>query len=235
MIQQQRRLNVSETGIRDLFRCSWPLGWTFYGLLFLMAWLTGCVKPVMDTPNPIEIDAREYRRMYHASVLALRELGFRVGRQDYRFGKVSSYPMAAETVLEPWYTSNTSLGQAVESTLNQQRRIASVSWQPVAEPHPTAGPWEAIRGQEGQSYWMRVEVLVERLQAPGRHLSGSTHGHALIASLSAVPTEWADRGIADRLYWQPLGRDPLLEQRFIATIVRKSLTLKLPPVTDFSD
>ena len=190
----------------------------------------GCAKPLMDTPNPIEIDAREYRRMYHASVLALREQGFRVGRQDYRFGRVSTYPLAAETGLEPWYSSNTSLNQALESTLNQQRRIATVLWEPVIEPGTVAIPWEATKGQQGQAYRMRVEVLVERRQAPGRHLSGSTRGHSVMASLSSIPVEWVNRGITSRHYWQPLGRDPLLEQRIIAAIVRKSLTLKLPPI-----
>jgi hypothetical protein len=67
-------------------------------------------------------------------------------------------------------------------------------------------------------YELRVEAIIERYQNPLRHLTGSTHGHRVIGSLSAMPDELRHRGITAP-YWQAVGRDPYLEQRLLNRIV----------------
>ncbi len=210
-----------------IFTHPWIASW-----LFLVLLATGCSQPFQPTPNPFEIDAREYRRMYNAAVLILREQGFRLNRQDYRFATVSTYPLACPTLFEPWRPTNTTAGQAFEATINQQRRIVTVRWESIPRVNPSSdNPTTSDPAPPERAYLMHVEVVVERRQEPTRHLNGSTQGHAVTSSLTGVPVEWFDRGITESDYWQPIGTDPYLEQRLTAAIVRKSLDLQLLKTT----
>jgi hypothetical protein len=196
-------------------------------LLLALALLAGCTAAPQATRNPLEIDAAEYRRLFDASLLVLRSQGFVVDRQDYRFGRITARPRGAPTLLEPWYPDNTTFGQALEGTLNAERRLVTVA----LDPAPPAGPAgkSEIRNQksEGPSYLLRVEVQIERQQYPARQLSGS-FGEDMLGSLAAAPGELRDRGITGP-YWQPVGRDPYLEERLLAAIVRQSLALPVTP------
>ena len=204
--------------------------------IFLAVMSASCSRPYTQTPNPFEIDAREYRRIYNAAVLVLREHGFRLGRQDYRFGRVTTLPLPAPTVFEPWLVTNTTAKQNLVSTLNQQRRIVTIYWEPTAlqDRSPTRSVENAARADI--AYQMRIEVHLEQKQTPVRRLNGSTSGHAIMTSLKSPPLEWVEQGIDEPSYWQPIGRDPHLEQRLTAAIVRRSLNIHLlspvntPPV-----
>jgi hypothetical protein len=82
-----------------------------------------------------------------------------------------------------------------------------------------------------------VEAVVEQLQLPTRYLTGSTRGPAIFGHLRSVPEEYDRRGITDG-YWQTVERDPLLEQRLLDEIVRRSVSVDSPgeavPATDDS-
>lgn len=179
--------------------------------VLLAAGLTACAAPELTTPNPFQIDDREYARVFDASILVLRDYGFRVDRKDYRFGVITTMPLDSPTILEPWRGLNSTADQASEATLNSDRRIVRVN----LEPDPTGQP----------DYLLRVEVTVERRQQPQRRLTGSTDGYRLLGSLSRTPGEWSQRGIGST-YWTPISRDPYLEERLLAAIVRRSLQLR---------
>src|SRR5690349_11455274 len=87
----------------------------------------GCAHAVRYRPNPAEVDAREYDLMFAAAQDVLRDYGFEVDRRDYRFGTVTSRPLIAPTVLEPWRVTNTTAAQALAATTNHQRRLVSVT------------------------------------------------------------------------------------------------------------
>jgi len=187
--------------------------------------LNGCAPKIQPVDNPLEIDRQEYARLFDATVLVLRDYGFRVARQDYRFGVITTEPMRAPTILEPWQTINTTVDQAFASTVNDQRRRVTISLVPAEADPPTTGA--------PTPYELHAEVIVERLMVPTARLTGSTAGRRIVHQLSSVPVEWQQRGIR-ATYWRTIGRDPYLEQRLLAGIVRRSLHLPGDPAISVS-
>lgn len=177
--------------------------------------------------------------MYQAAIDVLREEGLVVARQDYRFGRVTSEPFAAGTIAEPWRKSGRTLRQAARSTLNSQRRVVTVTIESTAAPAGAKGESQsplakvaADRARLGEGdYIVRVEVSIEQLQVPRRYLTGSTTGRSVFGSLSSVPAELEERGIAGN-YWQPVGTDPYMEQHLLERIVRRSVAVRAPGESD---
>lgn len=77
-------------------------------------------------------------------------------------------------------------------------------------------------------YGLRVEVLVEQKQLPDQFITNSATS-SVFRRLDEVPYELAIRNIPAE-YWQPVGRDVLLENRILAQIIRMSSQL-----TDLDD
>ncbi len=192
----------------------------------------GCANQPEQTDLTPTIAAADYERTFNAAVEALRAKRFRIDRQDYRYGVITTRPRGAPTVVEVWDDSNSTLGQAIESTFNDQRRVVRVTLEPgnisttppnekgqnkndtnadqpdTPSPAP-AGP--ALIGPAA-SYTLRVEAIIERLHDPRRHLSGSTAGHRTLANLRTVPAELRQRGVTGP-FWQAVRRDPHLEKQ----------------------
>ena len=204
--------------------------------------LIGCAAAPEAGHNTTEISAEEYGLMYQAAIEVLRDEGLTIAQQDYRFGRIVSQPQAAPTIAEPWRQSLGPGHQALESTLNSQRRVVQVNIEPIAEADRAEGepikPLPALAAdQTGElrgTYVLRVEVTIEQLQVPRRYLTGSTSRGRVFGRLAAVPAEWEQRGITGA-YWSPVGRDPYLEQHLLAQIVRGSMTAEDPQAEDADD
>jgi hypothetical protein len=221
----------------------------------------GCSREVIDVENPYVLARSEYDAVFAATKQALHEQGFKLDRVDYRFGTITSKPLTSPTIMEPWHDMNTTFSQAVESTINNQRRYVIVTLEgyykqartgttvtikpdpgkpdkpvtpaPVAtattSPTPesvaplaaTTQPAEHAEVFDG--YRLRIAVFVERLEVPDRRLGGSSSGKRQFDQLNSAPTELRERGITGP-YWLPIGRDPYLENRLIASVVRLSVT-----------
>lgn len=157
------------------------------------------------TTSSAAVDAEQYRATFDAGVAVLRDAGFQINQQDFRFGRISSEPQGSPTVLELWKPDNVRAEEAWLSTFGDLRRTVTISLEPGDEP--------AARAQsdgEPSSYRLRVEVILERLQIPQRRMNGRTEG-GVFADLREIPTELRNRGIRES-YWQPIGRDPAFEQ-----------------------
>lgn len=199
---------------------------TLLGVLLAVG-LVGCTA-FSPVPNPVEADAREYSRMYRAAIAVLRDEGFDLDRRDYRFGRITTNHLSSATMMEPWHRHNTTAYQAVESTLQDQRRRVRVFLDPI---QPTGQEASANNSSSTPDYHLQVEVIVERREFPDRYLTGSTHGHGVFGTLASLPGELNHRGISQTEQWRPVGRDVYLEQRLLALIVRKSITLTPGPET----
>jgi len=190
--------------------------------LALVALLGGCTAAADKATNPTPFDAEQYRPAFDAAVQVLRDRGFAVARSDYRHGVVTTKPEGAATALEPWRGQNASAPLATVATLNDLRRIVTVTLEPTAGDQPDDPPPATATAPATQPdrYTLRVEVLVEREQTPIRRLSGVTGGN-VFDTLEAVPTELKRRGIEGR-YWVALERDPALEQVLLREIVERA-------------
>ncbi len=184
--------------------------------------LIGCAAPQTTASAPVGIAEDEYPRIFHAAVNVLRDEGFMIDQQDYRFGTVSTKPTDAATLGEPWRGRGQTAQQAAGSTVNDQRRIVTVSITP------------ADKAEEGEDvpadadFLVRVEAVTEQLQVTTRYLTGSTRGKAIFGHYNRVPAELEERGIG-KWYWMPVGRDPYLEERLLRRIVRDSVNSEVPP------
>ncbi len=178
-----------------------------------LAPLAACQKQVA-IDNPIPVADHEYDAVFNEAVATLRRHRFVVERQDRRFGVITTRPIVASSVLEPWRDDNTTAGQVVGNTLNQRRRSVRVLLEPtvaVAAPRP-----------DRPRYELYVEVTVEQRQHPPRMLhtarAGSLASYERDPGLRAARTE---QGV-QRSFWRPIGRDPYLEQRLIAEIFEQA-------------
>ncbi len=198
------------------------------GLLAVLLAGIGCAGGQADEPGPLEIRADAYGRTYEAARRVLRDHGFELDRQDYRFGRITTRPLGSPTIVEIWHGSNSTAAQAAASTINDQRRLVTVMLDPAPKPSDlSAETVEQFTQTEPAAYLLRVEVTIERHQHPQQRLSGSTKPNRLINRLSTVPTELKRRGIEGE-YWLPISRDPYLEHRLLTAIVRRSQELANP-------
>ncbi len=197
------------------------------GLLVAVSVFVGCASttttvtaddtpPAADdlavSPTQLDIDAREYRRLFDAALLVLRDAGFTLDRRDYRLGIITTRPLFAPTIFEPWHSRHASAATTFESTFNDQRRLVRVSL-PPAQPADDNTTEPAM----ADTYQLIVEVQIERRQHGLQRLEGSTDAGQLVGSMRR--TEQAD---TDSDHWRPMGRDVALEERLLQQIVRRS-------------
>lgn len=146
------------------------------------------------------LEPAQYLRVYAAAVEVLRDGGFRIARNDYRFGTITTFPKESPTAAEFWIDDATTADQRRADTLNaQQRRVAI-----------------RITKLEDANYELTAEVLIEIRRDPARYLTHSATGR-LTAEYAATPTHLSERGITGP-YTQVLSRDPQLEARLIRAI-----------------
>ncbi|MFW6060392.1 MAG: hypothetical protein ACODAQ_09430 [Phycisphaeraceae bacterium] len=196
-------------------------------LFVVIGLLAGCQSAAPPVSNPMQIEARDYDALYEASIDVLRDMNFRVDRQDYRFGELTTHPKGSPTALEPWLGDNSTARQAWLSTLSDVHRRVRIQFEPASDAAAAGGSDAGAAGDHeaaDRPYMLRVEVLLERRQVPGRRLTGSAQ-RGVFSELEAVPAEWRRRGIA-AAYWQPIERDPHLERRLLQRIVRRAEALQ---------
>ena len=191
------------------------------GLLFAAA-CAGRQEPVAA---PTTVDRAAYPRMFESAVQTLRRHGFTVNRMDFRFGRINTYPRTAPTVFEPFRPGYGTPTSALESTWNDQRRIVNVFFEAAEQPVDAEAAGD--RPEAAEQLHMRVEVVVERRQVPGRQLTGAAQGFDVLADLDQTPAELVERGI-EGPYWQAVRRDIEFEQKLLSRIVRRAPDVKLP-------
>lgn len=162
--------------------------------------ITGCASSVSPSIETILISADEYGNAFQTAVNTLRTRQFQIDRQDYRFGRITTKPRASSSSFEFWKGENITFNDSAASTLNDQQRIVAVLLEPA-----------------GEAYNMRVEVTVERVQQPGRILTGSTDGHAIASTLHEVPIEERRAGVTSK-HWRKVGRDGHMERALLQAI-----------------
>jgi len=198
---------------------------TAFLLLVLVSFVVGCNAAPTESAKPatamLSFSPDRYPAVHAATVEVLRQHGFRIARNDYRFGTVTTYPKESPTILEFWVDDATTYTQRREDTYNAHQRSAKIQVSDFNLDAALSGTPSAPEAQE-PTYYLSIEVLVERLQRPERYLTHSASDR-ITAAYTAVPTHLSTRGI-DGPYAQSLTRDPQLEQRLLEAIKAASQT-----------
>lgn len=177
--------------------------------------LAGCAARVERAPRPV-VEAAVYDATLTAAVTVLRDRGFVIDRHDRRYGVITTEPLGAATALEPWKRNNVNAHAALTHTLNDQRRVVTVTLTPVEPGQAEPGTEPA---DEADAYALGVEVQLERRQSVNRRVGGAP-SNQVFNYVAATPVELRRRGIEGE-YWQPVGREPALEQRIAEQITAR--------------
>ena len=179
-------------------------------LLLLPCLAAGCSRKIVAADNPAPLHADLYKTYFDTTIQVLRDNGYVIDRNDYRFGTITTLAQGSPTVFEVWNPQNTTGSQAVESTLTDEQRRVNVTFT-----RPESGG-DGSTAVADPGYAIEVEVILERRQTPTRRITGSARRN-VFSALSAVPKDLADKGVTGN-YWQPIGRDPYLEARLMKQI-----------------
>jgi len=190
------------------------------GLLLMSACSSTPDQPAEQTTAVFTFSAESYPAVHAAAVKVLRDNGFTIARNDYRFGAVTSDPKESPTLMEFWLDDATTRDQAQSDTLNAQQRTVRVTIQEYVDLEAALSSTNSDGGEgtddTPKQYQLMIEVLVERLQQPDRYLTHSA-SNRLTATYRTTPRHLNNRGI-DGTYAQVMTRDPLLERRLVQAI-----------------
>jgi len=207
-------------------------------MLFVSLGAVGCASTKNQIAD-LRLDSANYETVFDATLAALRSSGFRMDRVDRRFGVITTKPLEAGSVLEPWRDLKAPPSQAVQSTLNYERRVfrvtfARASGSPrrgredggVAGVPPDAGEVlaqvepvdESVRTESEIAKFngtIRIDVqcVIERAHRPGRRIETTSTRQVSYT----VDPSLAKRGIPSE-FWEPISRDPYLEQDLMRRI-----------------
>jgi len=194
------------------------------------AWLAGCTQTPLaaegwTVTEPLTIPADDYRRTFEAAVSSLRDHGFLIDRQDYRFGRITAKPRVSPSMFELWNRDNTTPAQSIASTLGDMQRVVTIALDPAAaadvDPGTAATP---------ASFSVTAKVMLERKTNPNRKLTGSADGVELVSELTATPEQYRRRNVRGEGYIE-VERDSHYEERLLADI-RQRLAVQDPGIGD---
>ncbi len=181
-------------------------------------------------PQVLRIESRDYHAAFDAAVEAGRSHGMPPSMRDRRRGVVQTEPSISGSFIEPWRGAGDSWSERLENTLSFQRRRARFEFSPAgfrpAEPQaePLTGPDlfgtrtppVDLPGHEGPLE-LRVWVFIERASAPG--LRRRTWTRRKTTRTIIVRPETGE--VVPAVFWTPVARDPDLERRLLADVIRR--------------
>lgn len=149
-----------------------------------------------------------YDRVWRESLALFERLGYRIDRQDYRLGVLTTLPMESPQIVEPWRRDQTDAGNALENTINDQRRTIRLTIKTVED--------------KPDFYEIAVQVLVERETNPLESISGPVfvEGSAFGRNAVSLRSDYAAT-VAQAIAWVKVGHDTALEKKILAELFKK--------------
>ena len=151
-----------------------------------------------------------YDNVWKQAQAILAQTGFAPDRADYRLGVLTTRPLPSSQIIEFWKPQQTGFTDAMENTVNNQRRWITLAISPV----------------EGKPafYEIGVQVIVERETNPSETLSngpifveGSGFGHNAIT----LRSDYAPPVQSEKSVWGTVGRDPDLEKKILDELFKR--------------
>jgi hypothetical protein len=185
-------------------------------LILLAGLLAGCSAP--KAPPAIAVAPGQYAQAFDTARDTLTRYRFELERVDARAGVITTRPKSTGGLATPWDREQSTLEQAWEDLLDEQRRIVRITFEPAGPASGTPPPPPETDLREAASpLTAHVDVVIERVQHAGRRLEPSA------IQLSSV-TE--DPALRERGLWPSynvaFSQDPLLARR-LAEAIREAL------------
>ncbi|MEQ8317556.1 MAG: hypothetical protein RIE77_03185 [Phycisphaerales bacterium] len=152
-------------------------------ILLLACCLAGCATRQASTQPAAAtfvVQAQDYGGAFKAAKGVLLDRHFELERVDARAGIIVTRPRSGAGLLTPWTLGPGS--RPVEDTINAQRRVVEVRFEPAEETdRPPGGVPDALASpqpplppsQAAGAIVVSVRVLIERRVAPTRRLDAS--------------------------------------------------------------
>ncbi len=166
----------------------------------------------LDQPATAAATAADFQRLWDASEDVARDFLFRLDRQDYRAGVLTTRPMVSAQWFEPWRREVRSWDDRAESSLATIRRSVRFEFERVGE---------------GDAYRVTPNVLVERQTLAEQRITSVVAYRQFFTrpvrpELRQRGTRESDVGIfLPNRYWYPTGRDAELERALAEAIQKK--------------
>lgn len=165
---------------------------------------------VVDPNQTVQsIYGGNYDVMWREAKILLDKLGFRLDRQDYRQGVITTLPLETPNVAEFWAPDRESFKSSLESTLNYYRRTVRLTIEPY---------------NNRQSYRIAVQVLVERETNPTEQIGGPVHAGAgaFARQESGLRSDFVAGSRAElKPIWYVVGREPGFEKFILKKLLKK--------------
>jgi len=165
-------------------------------------------------PGSATVSASNLDELIAAAEAAIRKLGFKVDRVDYRTALVTSQPLVSSQFFEFWRSDIASAEDSAEASARTTRRTIRM---------------EITRLKDGK-FDLTPKVLVERQTIAEQRITNVALYHGAFARASPRDrqrgSKEADEGIMiPSRYWYAEGRDPALEKK-LARVIQEELSDK---------
>jgi hypothetical protein len=167
---------------------------------------------VVRVVDPNEISRYVYKATYdnvwQQAMALLTNTGFALDRQDYRDGVLTTKPLPSSQVLEFWKPQQVNFNDAMENTINNQRRTVRLTISKVPG--------------KPDFYEIGLQVLVERKSNPTEVIGGPlfVEGSGFGRNAITLQSDYAQPH-GPPATWVPIGHDPDLERKLIDALFQR--------------
>ena len=149
-----------------------------------------------------------YDRTWQEAMTLLNKTGFTLDRKDYRLGVLTTQALPSAQIVEPWKRQHAGFTNAMENTLNCQRRRVRLTVSAVLN--------------KPEFYEIAVQVLVERQTNPTETLTAPAfvQGSGFGRSYESLRTDYGADD-TEKSIWVLLGHDPKLEKKLLDQLFEK--------------
>jgi len=149
-----------------------------------------------------------YDNVWKQAAGIITKMGFAIDRQDYRLGEITTRVLPSTQIVEFWKPQQVNANDALENTLNNQRRWVRLT----------------ILTVEGKPdfYEIAVRVLVDRETNPSEAIGGPVfaEGSGFGRNVNTLRSDYAPPK-AEKDTWVTLGHDPDMEKKILDALFER--------------
>ena len=179
-----------------------------------MIFSVGCLRPsrgygpVNQSPTSASVANQEPDCLWESIQETLRRRGYRLDRVDREAGIVTTMPEISQHFFEVWRRDVNTRADFWEASFNPTRRWVEVK----------------VSGADDTESEISVIVHKERLSSLDRQFNNTGAAYQYFGE-NLPSTTGKEKVTADDDHWIDRGRDPAMEQYFLAAILKRACVL----------